>query len=444
MVRRGLSMRLGVLRVAVGLTCTATPARAQDASAVRFHNPVQAAAAIVLLNALPWSYDRYVQHWDFAQVSASTWWHNVRTGFRWDDDVLTDNQLAHPLHGALYFNSARGAGYSFWGSMPFVALGSLTWEFLAENLPASPNDVINTTLGGAALGEATSRLARLLAHQGMDRGLGRRMAAVAIDPLGHIQSWTSSQRRVGSPVMQPENASHSLALGVDHQWSTNARSTAGSARFVGLSVGYGDPFAAGTFGPYDAFEFTLELAQRGTWTVQRLAVDGLLARSTVRRTARGDFAFGLIQHYEFLDSPMVLSCQSVAGALLYQSAGGGLSGELQLEGVILGEVESDYNAVRGRNYDYAPGLGLRLGTAIHRGSWQLLGLHSRATWLRSVYGTDGYHLTMVSRLSSTVPITSTLALGGETVVTWRRSAYQGMHVSRSVPELRVFLTWAAH
>lgn len=439
-------MRLGILRAAVGLTCcTVTLACAQDTPSVQSRGLVRAGAAIVLLNALPWSYDCYVQHWTFAKVNPSTWWQNVRTGFRWDDDVLTDNQLAHPLHGALYFNAARGAGFSFWGSVPFVAFGSLTWEFLAENLPASPNDVVNTTLGGTALGEATSRLARLLARRGSTRSLGRRMAAVAIDPLGHVQYWTSSQRTVGTSVNESETASHSVALGVDHQWSTSTRST-NSYRFVGLIVDFGDPFAVEPLAPYDAFDFTLELAQRGTWSVRRLAVDGLLARSAVHRTARGDFAFGLLQHYEFLDSPMVLSGQSVAGALLYQSSGGGqtkVSGELQLEGILLGEIESDYNAVRGRDYDYAPGLGLRVAGAIRRNSQELLGVHARAAYLQSVYGTDGYHLTMVGRLNTTVPITSALNLGGEMGLTWRRSAYHDALTRRSVPELRVFLIWSA-
>ncbi|MGN6391248.1 MAG: DUF3943 domain-containing protein, partial [Gemmatimonadales bacterium] len=255
---------------------------------------------IVLVNSLTWGYDRYAMRWEWSKVSPATWWQNVRTGFRWDDDALTDNQLAHPLNGALYFNAARGVGYSFWKSVPFVALGSLTWEFLAENVPPSPNAVINTTLGGTALGEVTSRLATLLTHRADHRpNLQGRLAAAALDPVGHAQHWVR-RKRVPAPFLgEPTTADEWLAVGIARELKTDT-SPLQNYRFARLGVRYGDAFTAPSVKPFDAFELNVELARRGSWTVQRLAVSGLLARSSVQRTNAGVLIFCLNHNYEFL------------------------------------------------------------------------------------------------------------------------------------------------
>src|SRR5438477_7893765 len=177
------------LRVALAFSwCAAHGAAAQDEARARAPDFLRAAAAVVGVNGVAWTYNRYVRDWEWSHVGPRSWWENLRGGFQWDDDALTDNQLAHPLHGSLFYNSARGAGYSFWGSAPFVALGSLSWEFLAENVRASPNDVINTTFGGIALGEVTSRLATLLVSRGGSRArFAPRLGAVLLDPVGSVQ-----------------------------------------------------------------------------------------------------------------------------------------------------------------------------------------------------------------------------------------------------------------
>ena len=122
--------------------------RAQDRVPDHAPSLVRAAGGVFAVNGFAWAYNRYVQEWEWAKVGPDSWWKNIRSGFQWDDDALLDNQLAHPLQGSFYFNAARGAGFSFWASTPFVALGSLSWEFFAENVRASPNDVLNTTPGG--------------------------------------------------------------------------------------------------------------------------------------------------------------------------------------------------------------------------------------------------------------------------------------------------------
>ncbi len=62
----------------------------------------------------------------------------------------------------MFFNAARTNGYSFWESAPFVLVGSYFWEMFAETQGPSLNDLVNTTLGGITLGEASYRLSQLI------------------------------------------------------------------------------------------------------------------------------------------------------------------------------------------------------------------------------------------------------------------------------------------
>ena len=91
------------------------------------------------VNFITWGYDWYVQRWPWANVGTAAWGHNLRTGFVWDNDLFLDNNLAHPYHGSFYHSSARASGFGFFGSLPFVAMGSATGELFDENIPASLN-----------------------------------------------------------------------------------------------------------------------------------------------------------------------------------------------------------------------------------------------------------------------------------------------------------------
>jgi hypothetical protein len=442
-----MRLLVGVRVVLVSLSCVAGRTMAQDEAPARAPNLGRAAAAVVAVNSLAWGYNRYVQRWEWADVSLRSWWNNVRTGFQWDDDALTDNQIAHPLHGSLYYNAARGAGFSFWGSAPFVALGSLTWEFLAENVPPSSNDVLNTTLGGIVLGEVTSRVARLLASSG---GSGRarlapRLGAVVLDPMGRIQGWRGTDDASGAPGDSGILLAPWLALGAGRILPSRT-GTAESYRFVQLGLRHGSAFDTAGVRPFDTFEVGLELMQRKRWEVRRLHATGLLARSAVHRAGAGDLAFGVFQHYEFLVHPMVMSGQSLSGALLYRRHTGrdtelGLG--LHLEGILLGEIASEEAHYRRRDYDYAPGLGARFDAAIRKAGRDLLSLQTRGIWLRSVYGADARHLSLHARLVVAVPIRSVVAIGGEAALTWRRSTYAVAAVVRQAPEIRAYVAWPA-
>ena len=268
-----------------------------------------AAAGIATVNWITWAYNWYVQRWPWAKVGTQSWGQNLRDGFVWDNNSFLDNQLAHPYHGSLYHGSARASGYGFWESFPFVAAGSASWELFGENITASLNDLINTTLGGMALGEVTYRLSTLLGSKpGAGRKpLGRELGAFVLSPVRHAQGWLpgGAESAADPAAWQPERlASVAVGRGAGHP-------------FVELAVRYSSPFDAGPKRPYDAFEFRLQVSPDPDGAIRHVGVSGLLARQTLSQSGRSQTVFGVFQHFDYEDlSTLEFSGHSVSGAVL--------------------------------------------------------------------------------------------------------------------------------
>jgi hypothetical protein len=147
-----------------------------------------AAGEVVLLELLPWAYDRYVADEEFARISFHTIRENFRKGFTYDSDHFSTNQAAHPYHGSLYFDAARSNGYGFWESGAFTLAGSLLWECCMETTAPSVNDLVNTTLGGMTRGEISHRLSVMILDNtasGSNR-LWRELGAAIVNPVGAV------------------------------------------------------------------------------------------------------------------------------------------------------------------------------------------------------------------------------------------------------------------
>ncbi len=136
-------------------------------------------------NALTFAIDRYIFKFPFStEVSYSTWKYNISKGWEWDSDRFGINFIGHPYSGTLTFNAARSNGYNYWQSFPFSLGGSLMWEYFGENTRPSYNDIINTPVDGAFLGEILYRISSNILD---DRSRGgqrfvREFAAGLINP----------------------------------------------------------------------------------------------------------------------------------------------------------------------------------------------------------------------------------------------------------------------
>lgn len=438
-------MRLKRCRFPVVLTlcclCGVAGAWAQEPAETRQQKVgpsfLQAAGGVALTNWVTWAYNWYVQRWPWANVGVQSWEQNLRDGFVWDNDCLLDNQLAHPYHGAYYHSSARASGYGFWGSVPFVAAGSASWELFGENLNASLNDLINTTLGGMALGEVTYRLSTLVgSSRGVGRSsLGRELGAFVLSPIARTQGLINGRvEPAAAAEFQPD---------VRAQIAVGRRS--GQA-FLELAVRYGSPFDAAAARPYDAFEFRMQVSPEGTG-IHHLGISGLLARRTLSRSAHNQLAFGVFQHFDYDDlSSMKSSGQSVSAALLYQRRLGGrnqVNLSAHAEGLLLGGISSDQGHEWRRDYDLGPGAGARLGASFVRDGREWFRADGRIRWLHSIHGSEGDHLATFVRLGASVPLRGSLGVGGDVSVTGRHSSYNGFpSVTQRVPHVRAYITWS--
>jgi hypothetical protein len=435
--RMRFQTRCGLLFVASSLAASPV-VRAQDSvpappAGASFW---RATAGVATVNWVTWAYNWYVQRWPWANVGTQSWAANLRHGFVWDNDCFLDNQLAHPYHGSLYHSSARAAGYRFWGSLPFVAAGSATWELFGENITASLNDLINTTLGGVAIGEVTYRLSSMLGskHGARPSSVARELGAFALSPMGRTQTLLRLDRP--DDIAPPANRVSSVSFG----------RRAGHP-FFQLGVRYGSPFDAEAARPYDAFEFRLQVSPDSGGAVREVTITGLLARKQLRESARSGMVLGLFQHYDYEDhSAFELSGQSLSGALLYQRRLGErnrLQLGAHLEAVLLGAISSDQGFWWRRDYDLGPGAGARASAAWARDGLELLRVDARLVWLHSLHGSEGEHVARLLRLVAAVPIAGAFGVGGDVALATRHSRYPGSpSVTQRVPELRAYLSWA--
>jgi hypothetical protein len=432
--------RFGLL-LAVCCLCGSSLAEAQERTdTARRSGPSfwQAAGGVATINWVTWAYNWYVQRWPWANVGSQTWGRNLRHGFAWDNDCFLDNQLAHPYHGSLYYNSARASGYGFWGSFPFVAAGSAGWELFGENITASLNDLINTTFGGIAIGEVTYRLSSLLGPKSrLERNTtGRELGAFVLSPVGRTQQLLNPagiQPGDVAPALPDELASMELGRRSGHP-------------FLDLTLRYGTPFDAGVARPYDAFEFRLQVGPGAHGIVRNVGISGLLARQNLAQNARSQSVIGLFQHFDYEDLPTFrFSAQSVSGALLYQYQLGEQSRinlGAHVEGVLLGEISSDHGFEWRRDYDLGPGAGGRLAASFARDGRELFRFEGRLVWLHSVHGSAANHVASFVRLAAAVPLRGSVGVGAALALTTRHSTYRDFPaVSQRVPQIRGYLTW---
>lgn len=119
---------------------------------------LQALAEDLSINALVFTWNRFVIDRDWAHVDAHTIRRNITDGWIWDNDSFSGNQFAHPYHGSMFYNAAREHGLSYGVSLLYPLAGSLTWELFCETNRPATNDFLSTGIGGAAIGEITHRV----------------------------------------------------------------------------------------------------------------------------------------------------------------------------------------------------------------------------------------------------------------------------------------------
>jgi hypothetical protein len=410
-----------------------------------------AAAEWLALEIGPWAWDRYVANEDFARISIATVRQNFKTGFQYDSDHFRVNQSSHPYHGGLFFDAARSNGYGFWESSLFSLTGSLVWECCMENTAPSINDLVNTTLGGMTRGEVAHRLSILILDNTATGGnrLWREIAAGIVNPVGAINRLLR-----GDMTREGPNPEDRFPAGFSVSGDLGYRHIGGGVphpdqALLSISALYGDPFKGDIRHPFDTFYLGLDVNTPGGAPFSRIEERGILKGweltdpdSAVRHIA------GFSQEYEYLNN-----ASQVFGAQIF--SGGVLSRyvirpelfavtDLTVVAFPLAAVQTtDFTVPQtGRNYDFAPGGGLRAEGRFYWRGREVLGAGYGALWARTVSGSSDTNTLQFLRAVARVPLIGPLGAGAGYSWYSRKTTYTNFFEARKTQsEWRAFVNW---
>ncbi|WP_375758424.1 DUF3943 domain-containing protein [Corallococcus exercitus] len=406
---------------------------------------------VTVANTAIWSVNRFIRKRDWAEVSPEVWRRNLTSGFEWDADKFTANQLDHPYHGAIYYNIGRDNGLSYWEAAPLTLFGSLQWEVFGENNPPSTNDIINTSIGGLAVGEVLYRLSSMILDNGAtgwERG-GREVAAGLLNPgRGFSRVVRGEAWRVGPTPREwtPPHFAGIARVGFLQEGDNDAGEPGEGRLLIGLGMRHGDPFLDDFHKPFDSFSVDASFIVRQGHFLGQAEAQGLLAVTSLVQRPRWQVLLGAYQLYDFVDiGNYQVGAQSFSGSLLYRHSVLGsmdVRAALDLRGVALAAISSNLSETSGRGYDYGPGVGVTLRAALGSWPWEYVGVELETSWIHTLDGVVKDHLIHEGRLHADIPVYRGLGLGGSLQLFRRDSLIpDAKRDPQQTPRFQVFVSW---
>ena len=417
-------------------------------------NYLRALANVGFANYAAFQFNWFARE-DWANVSYDTLGKSLSAGFVWDGDKLPTNFFEHPYHGALYFTSARAAGLSFWESVPYAFIGSLSWELFGEAQPPSPNDLMSTSISGVILGEAFYRLSSEVLDDSASGGgrLLRELAAAAISPMrGWNRLYTGAAWQNGPPPERARLVRAEVKLGIDRFRTVDLKSHYAPTALAAIGIEYGDLLPTNKDETLDPFEF-FDLAvsanlSSGTLTGAEVYAQGLLYGWSSNITSDSDASrdndvFGFVQSYDF----QVSSIGQFGG----MSIGPGnyivwrfsphrrLRIGADVDWTFLSGLTSPY-ATKGRDYNFSMGAALGTSLLLEMGKYGELGWRSKHYVTSVVDGEKGEDVAGYARFWYNLDVIDHFGFGISPTVFDRHSTYSnGQTVGGGALETQVYL-----
>jgi len=414
-------------------------------------------AEVPVINASNWAIDRYVLNADYAYISTETWKYNIENGWVWDEDDFPTNFSGHPYAGSWYFNAARSNGYSFCESFPFTVYGSLMWEYFGENTQPSYNDLINTTITGAFLGEVLYRLSSSVlddSKRGGQRVL-REVVGTVIDPVRGLNRLMQGKmwRYVPQPIYQKEPLYLTMSGGVRQTNDGTSLNGGSYAGILNLNFMYGNPYEQFNRKPFDYFRLRLEFNSGDPKSfINNVTGYGLLLGGTNDTSVKWRMMLGGFQHYDYwnTDSFEIGTIGLGLGAVTKLPVGkrSNWQNEIHAAGVPLGgsnnrkvtssaEQNTDYHA-----YSYAGGAEIKYQTAFNFG-WGEIGAEYYFYWLHTYVGVPGNNQINILRPRVSVKVLKFASVGAEYLWYNRNDFHSdGTKLHVTTGEQRLFVTLA--
>lgn len=442
-----------------------------------------AIAGAYLGNFLPWTFNETVPgraDLRISQISPRSWRRNIDAGWKWDDNVFGVNHFAHPFQGNIYYNAARGNGFGYWTSLAFATAGSFHWECCGETHFMSINDWVNTSLGGAAVGETLYRTTSMILDneaRGAERIL-REAAAFVLNPSRGLARLVSGNgTRVydnpSNPLdWRPPDVFARFATGVRFQQSVrNGRGgelneSLDPHGFIDVELGSGSLAALDRGKPFDYFTTEAQFNTVRGRGIGRLELTGNLWDTPLSQDGENGSSLVVLQTLSYDDNTAFeQGGQSVS--LVYRSrhagdrstvdwyAGGGwlVLGGVTSELAFLANVDGIREGFR--DYDFGIGPAARAGFAWYRDGARVVDLTWYAQYVATLNGStldapDGEplgsnHLLNTLRVRAELPVRwNGVTLGADYELFHRRSDFDVENVglvTQRVDQLQSFLSW---
>jgi hypothetical protein len=405
-------------------------------------------------NIFNWALNKYFFGFDWPATSIQDWKNNFKAGPHWDVDRFSINFVGHPHTGSYYYNVARSNGYSYWGSLPFALQGSLTWEYLGENEQPSWNDMINTPVSGAFLGEVFYRVSSNILNDQTRGGerVFREVLAGVINPTRALNRLTQGKmfRVTNREVYQKEPMNVTVSAGVhkvnNRTGHDNLFGTGATNALVNLQFDYGDPFEFSKRKPFDFFRFRIEMS----YGADSNLLDNVLGYGLLTGKNKGSkLMLGLFQHFDYWRNNNIFELGSLGfGGGLAHRAAIGKRGSL-LSNVHLAAIPFAGNNTRFgpdtshvRKYNYGGGLQAKFEESLSLNNWLNLGFLAYYYWIHTYDGLRGNSYIGILRPSVGVKIFRNLNLGFEHHI-YLNDRYdygrEALHLKRT--EQKLFLQW---
>jgi hypothetical protein len=454
------------LAAATGSANEAVRKHRVDAWGVR-HSPFLAGMEVVAINLGTWALNHWLRDADFTRVYPRTWWENISGGFEYDGNLFSTNVMDHPFHGSMYHNAGRANGLRFWSAVPYTIGGSFMWECCGETHPMALNDLINTGLGGIALGESVYRLSSAVLDNeatGAER-FGRETAALVLNPIRGFNRVVSGHafHSMPNPGDPDERTPGYFRMRLDGGYrgvgQNGSLQSPADGVFGALHVEYGDPFGGRRGGAFDVFELDAQMNFADRNLLGTLAIRGNLLTRDLKRGEGTEHVWAVVQGYEFDNTDAYQYGSQTVSARLESRWPIGASSELRtrLQGgvTILGTLDSEFEfrsrvPINGslRTFEYGPGLDGRIEVEARAGNASVSAFW-RTTFMSTindtpVNGGDATHWLHFGKVSGSVPFGARLAVGTDVTMFLRDSGFRldGLAPTRlTVPELRVYGSW---
>ena len=381
------------------------------------------AAKVVLSDATNWALNKFVFHYDFANISLKTWNNNLTHGWEWDSDHFGTNFIGHPYSGSLYFNIARSNGYSYWGSIPYAIEGSLIWEYFGENTKPSRNDIINTPFSGLLLGEILYRLSSNVLD---DRATGsnrvwREILAAVISPQRGFNRLTQGKtsRHTIKEVYQKEPLNVTFSGGIHKINDNNKFGTGLTNAVVDLQLDYGDPFEVRHRKPFDVFRFRTESSfGLNKKILGNVLGYGILFGKNVVKGENGLLAGGF-QYFDYWNNKVFeLGSLGFGAGIISRipvKKKSGLYSSLHIALVPLAANNTGFgpDTSRFRDYNFGGGLESKIEETFHIGSFADIGFSAYYYWLQNYENQKGKSIIGIIKPRIAINFSRTISLGLE-------------------------------